>query len=118
MNIIRALCSIIILINLAVPLARVHAGTTPPTVLESKRLCNQCSKCDTKTCPPSEAYPHMTAFDNTLVAGALQSDYVNASDKGVYSVPNIVGGESAQYNAYFGWKSTSGSASGYHRLVL
>nr|GEX23796.1 50S ribosomal protein like [Tanacetum cinerariifolium] len=44
------------------------------------------------------------------------SDFVNASDRGVYSVPNVVGGESAQYNAYFGWESTSGSVSGYHRF--
>lgn len=59
--------------------------------------------------------PHMTAYDNTLIAGALQSDYVDAKDRGVYSVPNIVGGESTKYNAYFGWQSTSGAASGYHR---
>lgn len=57
----------------------------------------------------------MTAWDNTLIAGALQSDYVEAQDKGVYSVPNIVGGTSQGHNAYFGWQSTSGSASGYHR---
>ncbi|KAL8244566.1 hypothetical protein R6Q59_010824 [Mikania micrantha] len=109
-----------ILINLALLLVTGHVGTSQTgPLLESKMLCSQCSKCDhdmTKTCPPSEAYPHMTAFDNTLIAGALQSDYVNASDRGVYSVPNVVGGESAEYNAYFGWKSTSGSASGYHRF--
>jgi len=58
----------------------------------------------------------MTAFDDTLIAGALQSDYVDLHDKGVYSVPNVKGGESTKYNAYFGWKSTSGSASGYHRF--
>ncbi|KAK9051532.1 hypothetical protein SSX86_028159 [Deinandra increscens subsp. villosa] len=114
------LCKTIMLINLALLLAMVHVGASGlgPLGLESKRLCSQCSKCDqgSKTCPPSEAYPHMTAFDDTLIAGALQSDFVNASDRGVYSVPNVVGGESAEYNAYFGWKSTSGSASGYHRF--
>lgn len=83
--------------------------------LKSDRLCSQCSKCDARTCPASEAYPHMTAYDDSLIAGALQSDYVDLNDRGVYSVPNIKGGESAKYNAYFGWKSTSGSASGYHR---
>lgn len=57
----------------------------------------------------------MTAFDDTLIAGALQSDYVDLNDKGIYSVPDIKGGQSAKLNAYFGWKSTSGSASGYHR---
>lgn len=88
------------------------AGDIP---LKSELLCRQCSKCDTSTCPPSEAYPHMTAWDDTLIAGALQSDYVAADDRGVYSVPNVKGGESAKYNAYFGWQSTSGSASGYHR---
>lgn len=113
---------LIILINLALVLAIANAGTNtvPPFVLKSKKLCNACSKCDrnTKTCPPSDAYPHMTAFDDTLIAGALQSDYVEASDKGVYSVPNVLGGESANYNAYFGWESTSGSAFGYHRLFF
>lgn len=83
--------------------------------LKSELLCRQCSKCDTSTCPPNEAYPHMTAWDNTLIAGALQSDYVATNDRGVYSVPNILGGKSANYNAYYGWQSTSGSASGYHR---
>lgn len=86
-----------------------------PNKMKSERLCNQCSTCDTSRCPASEAYPHMTAFDNTLIAGALQSDYVDAKDRGVYSVPNIVGGESKEFNAYFGWQSTSGAASGYHR---
>lgn len=57
----------------------------------------------------------MTAFDDTFIPGALQSDYVNATDRNIYSVPNIKGGTSSQYNAYFGWESTSGSASGYHR---
>ncbi|KAL3752857.1 hypothetical protein ACJRO7_000285 [Eucalyptus globulus] len=89
------------------------AGYVP---LKSELLCRQCSKCDTSTCPPSEAYPHMTAWDNTLIAGALQSDYVATNDRGVYSVPNVLGGESANYNAYYGWQSTSGSASGYHRF--
>ncbi|XP_020538061.2 uncharacterized protein LOC110010367 [Jatropha curcas] len=84
--------------------------------LKSDKLCRQCSKCDTKQCPASDAYPHMTAHDDTLIAGALQSDYVDANDTSVYSVPNIKGGTSAKYNAYFGWESTSGSASGYHRF--
>lgn len=57
----------------------------------------------------------MTAYDDTLIAGALQSDYVNSDDRGVYSVPDIKGGESNKYNAYFGWNSSSGSATGYHR---
>ncbi|KAL7123687.1 hypothetical protein ABFS83_07G111900 [Erythranthe nasuta] len=74
------------------------------------RLCSQCRACDTDKCPPSDAYPHMTAFDNTLIAGALQSDYVGSNDRGVYSVPVVVN------NTYFGWESTSGSASGYHRF--
>lgn len=60
----------------------------------------------------------MTAFDNTLIAGALQSDFVELGDSGVYSVPNIVGGETEGFNSYFGWKSTSGEASGYHRYVF
>lgn len=83
--------------------------------LKSDKLCSQCSKCDTTRCPASGSYPHMTAFDNRLIAGALQSDYIDSNDRGVYSVPDFKGGESEQYNAYFGWKSTSGSASGYHR---
>lgn len=83
--------------------------------LNSDKLCSQCSNCESKQCPASEAYPHMTAFDNTLIAGALQSDFVDSYDRAVYSVPDIKGGESEEYNAYFGWKSTSGSASGYHR---
>ena len=82
---------------------------------KSDKLCSQCSKCDSSKCPPSEAYPHMTAFDDSLIAGALQSDFVHLKDRGVYSVPNIKGGNSSQFNAYFGWKSTSGSASGCHR---
>lgn len=86
--------------------------------LNSKKLCSQCSKCETSKCPPSESYPHMTAFDNTLIAGALQSDFVKLGDSGVYSVPNIVGGETEGFNSYFGWKSSSGAASGYHRYVF
>uniref|UniRef100_A0A7N2RCP1 Uncharacterized protein n=1 Tax=Quercus lobata TaxID=97700 RepID=A0A7N2RCP1_QUELO len=93
-----------------------HAFVNGAGDLKSARLCSQCSKCDTSECPPSEAYPHMTAFDDTLIAGALQSDYVDLNDRGVYSVPNIKGGESTTYNAYYGWQSTSGSASGYHRF--
>ncbi|KAJ6366677.1 hypothetical protein OIU77_003123 [Salix suchowensis] len=58
----------------------------------------------------------MIAFDDTLIAGALQSNYVDANDRGVYSVPDIKGGTSSKYNAYFGWESTSGSASGFHRF--
>ncbi|KAK4566049.1 hypothetical protein RGQ29_002302 [Quercus rubra] len=93
-----------------------HAFVNGAGDLKSARLCSQCSKCDTSKCPPSEAYPHMTAFDDTLIAGALQSDYVDLNDRGVYSVPNIKGGELTTYNAYYGWQSTSGSASGYHRF--
>ncbi|CBI24760.3 hypothetical protein VitviT2T_007653 [Vitis vinifera] len=84
--------------------------------LKSDGLCSQCSKCESSTCPASESYPHMTAYDDTLIAGALQSDYVDSDDRGVYSVPDIKGGESNKYNSYFGWKSTSGSASGHHRF--
>ncbi|KAL0402773.1 UNVERIFIED_CONTAM: hypothetical protein Sradi_1918100 [Sesamum radiatum] len=84
--------------------------------MKSPHLCSQCKACDTDTCPPSDAYPHMTAFDDTLIAGALQSDYVSSKDRGVYSVPNGKGGESTKNNSYFGWESTSGSASGYHRF--
>ncbi|KAL2529919.1 uncharacterized protein Fot_22520 [Forsythia ovata] len=83
--------------------------------LKSDLLCSQCSVCDSDKCPPSEAYPHMTAFDDTLIAGALQSDYVSSKDRGVYSVPNTKGGESTKYNAYYGWEATSGSADGCHR---
>ena len=83
-----------------------HAFVNGAGDLKSARLCSQCSKCDTSKCPPSEAYPHMTAFDDTLIAGALQSDYVDLNDRGVYSVPNIKGGESTTYNAYYGWQST------------
>lgn len=100
------------LMILAISLAFVDGAAIK---LKSDRLCSQCSACDTSKCPASEAYPHMTAFDNTLIAGALQSDYVDSKDRGVYSVPNVLGGESSEHNAYFGWQSTSGSASGYHR---
>ncbi|CAL5348155.1 unnamed protein product [Camellia sinensis] len=85
--------------------------------LKSDGLRSQCSKCDTSSqCPASEAYPHMTGYDDSLIAGALQSDYVISKDTGIYLVPNIKGGESDKYNAYYGWESTSGSASGYHRF--
>ncbi len=94
-----------------------HAFVNGAGNLKSDRLCSQCSKCDTSICPPSEAFPHMTAFDNTLIAGALQSDYVDFNDRGVYSVPNIIGGESTTFNAYYGWKSNSGSASGFHSYL-
>lgn len=83
--------------------------------LKSDKLCSQCFNCESRQCPASEAYPHMTAFGDTLIAGALQSDFVDSNDRGVYLVPDIKGGESEEYNAYFGWKSTSDSASGYHR---
>lgn len=106
--------SICLLLVLVTPIAH---GATPVPHLKSVQLCNQCSKCDSSKCPPSESYPHMTAFDDTLIAGALQSDYVDLHDKGVYSVPDVKGGQSTKYNAYFGWKSTSGSASGYHRYA-
>lgn len=99
-------------------LAMTHAAVNIGAAdLKSDRLCRQCSKCDASKCPASEAFPHMTAFDDTLIAGALQSDFVDLNDRGVYSVPDIKGGESTTYNAYFGWKSTSGSASGFHRYV-
>ncbi|MCL7026200.1 hypothetical protein MKW94_011321 [Papaver nudicaule] len=45
----------------------------------------------------------MTAFDNTLIAS-------------VYSVPNVIGGVFKNSNSYYGWKSTSGSESGYHSV--
>lgn len=54
--------------------------------LKSEKLCSQCSTCDTTKCPVTEDYPHMTAFDDTLIAGALQSDFVDLNDRGVYSV--------------------------------
>ncbi|KAK9162450.1 hypothetical protein Syun_003352 [Stephania yunnanensis] len=84
--------------------------------LNSEWLCSQCTKCDASQCPASEAYPHMTAWDDTLIAAALQSDYVDIRDRGIYSVPKMKGGQSHNFNSYYGWKSTSGSASGYHRF--
>ncbi|KAM4113537.1 hypothetical protein ACJW30_04G002700 [Castanea mollissima] len=62
-----------------------HAFVNGARYLKSDRLCSQCSKCDTSECPPSEAYPHMTAFDDTLIAGALQSDYVGLNDRSIVS---------------------------------
>ncbi|KAL3506982.1 hypothetical protein ACH5RR_032364 [Cinchona calisaya] len=38
----------------------------------------------------------MIAHDKSLIAGALQSDYVSSEDRGVYSVPDIKGGESSK----------------------
>ncbi|XXG44595.1 hypothetical protein AAC387_Pa01g4355 [Persea americana] len=95
----------------------VRIGDAKESKLTSPVLCSQCSACDVSQCPASETYPHMTAWDDSLIAGALQSDYVKAHDRGVYSVPDIKGGgQSEKYNSYFGWESTSGSASGYHRF--
>lgn len=79
---------------------------------KSELLCRQCSSCDTNKCPPSESYPHMTAYDDSLISAALQSDYVSSKDRKIYSVPNFQG---ADINSYYGWESSSGSASGYHR---
>lgn len=86
--------------------------------LKSKKLCSQCSKCETSKWPPSDSYMHMTAFDTTLIAGALQSDFVELGDSGVYSVRNIVGGETEGFNAYYGWKSSSRAASGTYSFYL
>lgn len=83
--------------------------------LTSKLLCSQCSACNVSKCPASDAYPHLTAYDDSLIAGSLQSDFVSFKDRRVYAVSDIKGGESETYNAYYGWQSTSGSASGYHR---
>ncbi|KAH7560597.1 hypothetical protein JRO89_XS10G0051300 [Xanthoceras sorbifolium] len=94
----------------------IHTHFDGVRALKSDKLCSLCSKCDSSKCPASEAYPHMTAFDDRLIAGALQSDYVDSNDRGVYSVPDVKGSESEKYNSYFGWKSTSGSSSGYHRF--
>lgn len=103
-------------VSLAIALALVQAVVADGSVrMKSELLCSQCKKCDTDKCPPSDSYPHMTAFDNSLIAGALQSDYVRYEDRGVYSVPNVEGGVSTNNRSYFGWESTSGSASGYHR---
>ena len=63
-------------------------------VLTSEKPCSQCSKCDTTKCPATEDFPHMTAFNDTLIVGALQFDFVDLSDRGVYFVPNVKGGES------------------------
>ncbi|CAK9179221.1 unnamed protein product [Ilex paraguariensis] len=94
---------------------RAAAGAGGHLNLKSNLLCSQCTTSDTSKCPPSESYPHMTAHDDSLIAAALKSDYVNSKDRGVYSVPDIKGGTSSKYNSYYGWESTSGSASGYHR---
>ena len=52
----------------------------------------------------------------TLVAGALHPiQWMRMT--GFYSVPTIQPGTSTKYNAYSGWESTSGSASGYHSLL-
>lgn len=103
-------------VSLAIVLAIVQAAAKADAVrMKSGLLCSQCKACDSDKCPRSDAYPHMTAFDDSLIAGALQSDYVKYEDRGVYSVPNVVGGVSTNNNSYFGWESTSGSASGYHR---
>ncbi|KAL3516645.1 hypothetical protein ACH5RR_023547 [Cinchona calisaya] len=58
--------------------------------------------------------PDMIAHDNSLIACVLQSDYVSSEDRGVCSVPVITGDEYSNY----GWESTSGSASGYHRNYM
>lgn len=64
-------------VSLAIALALVQAVVADGSVrMKSELLCSQCKNCDTDKCPPSDAYPHMTAFDNSLIAGALQSDYV------------------------------------------
>ncbi|KAM3749984.1 hypothetical protein ACB098_04G002600 [Castanea mollissima] len=63
-----------------------HAFVNGARYLKSDRLCSQCSKCDTSECPPSEAYPHITAFDDTLIAGALQSDYVGLNDRKLHNI--------------------------------
>ncbi|XP_057781240.1 uncharacterized protein LOC130999659 isoform X2 [Salvia miltiorrhiza] len=102
---------------IALALAVVQAAVVADAEhMKSGLLCSQCKACDTEKCPPSDAYPHMTAFDDSLIAGALQSDYIKYGDRGVYSVPNVIGGVSAKNNSYFGWESTSGSASGFHRF--
>ncbi|ERN20185.1 hypothetical protein AMTR_s00066p00110820 [Amborella trichopoda] len=77
-------------------------------------MCSRCSACGVSRCPVSESFPHMTAFDDSLIAGPLQSDFVPKNDRRVYAVPDSKGGAS-NHNSYFGWKSTSGSASGFHR---
>ncbi|KAL5716118.1 hypothetical protein ACHQM5_017849 [Ranunculus cassubicifolius] len=107
--------SVFLVVILSVVVAY-DSGPVDAQILKSTLLCNQCSKCDTTTCPGSEAYPHMTAWDNSLIAASLQHDSVELGDRGVYSVPNVVGGK-GQGNAYYGWESTSGAASGYHRFI-
>ncbi|KAK1592890.1 hypothetical protein Q3G72_032064 [Acer saccharum] len=62
------------------------------TALKSEKLCSMCSNCDSSQCPASEAYPHMTAFDDRLIAGALQSNYVDSNDRRLYSVPDVKSG--------------------------
>ncbi|KAJ0972948.1 hypothetical protein J5N97_020907 [Dioscorea zingiberensis] len=94
--------------------ASVHAKSDK--ILKSELLCSQCSACNVNKCPGSDAYPHMTAYDDSLIASSLQSDFVSMKDRRVYAVPNIKGGEPEDQNAYYGWQSTSGSASGYHRF--
>ncbi|KAI3962194.1 hypothetical protein MKX01_030744 [Papaver californicum] len=102
---------------LAVVLIIIQVSVAHGTIkLNSEKLCSQCSKCEASQCPPSESYPHMTTFDDSLIASALQSDHVGIGDRGVYSVPNVIGGVSTNSNSYYGWKSTSGSESGYHRF--
>ncbi|KAF5733955.1 hypothetical protein HS088_TW16G00396 [Tripterygium wilfordii] len=73
-------------------------------------LCGQCSRCDTKDCPPSSDFPHLTGFDDFLIVAALQSDLVPLDDRGVYSVSPVGTG-----NTYYGWGSHSGSVTGFHR---
>jgi hypothetical protein len=110
------MCLLILVITISSHAYRVKVDGATAGDLKSDKLCSQCSKCYSTKCPPSEDYPHMTAYDDTIIAAALQSDYVESNDTGVYSVPNIKGGQSTDFNAYFGWKSASGSASGYHRF--
>ena len=90
-----SLC-LVVLVIIIMAYANVSNG------LKREKLCSQCSKCDTTKCPATKDFPHMTAFDDTLIASALQSDFVDLSDRGVYSVPNVKGGESTSLNAYFG----------------
>ncbi|MCL7030400.1 hypothetical protein MKW94_005070 [Papaver nudicaule] len=108
MHVSLYLAVVLIIIQVCVAL-----GTTK---LRSEKLCSQCSKCESNQCPPSESYPHMTpsesyphmtAFDDSLIASALQSDHVGIGDRGVYSVPNAIGGVSKNSNSYYGWKSSS-----------
>ncbi|CAN1286856.1 hypothetical protein LINPERPRIM_LOCUS19432 [Linum perenne] len=107
-NILTLLCMFSTMALLSYPLA---------DGLKSDHLCRQCATVESNECPSSSAFPHMTGFNNSLIAGALQSDLVNADDRGVYSVPNVKGGTSSNHNAYYGWQSTSGSGSGYHSYL-